>query len=106
MENDDRKLELIHAIGRDNFALAVVQNIAANGRQFSTLIFAACIAAYLKTGLAFFAVLAIVAALPLGLSVLLDRAFISEKPRRALGVAIYGLATLSAFVFVFAILIG
>lgn len=101
----ETRQELLARVANDNLALAVAQNIAANGRLFCALIFAAHIAAYLKTGSPLFAVLAAVSALPVGLSVIADQAAFGPG-RSALRAAIYGLATIAAFAFVFAILLG
>lgn len=50
--------------------IARAQNVATNGRTFCILLFAACIAVYLVTKDSAYVPLAVVAALPVGLSYL------------------------------------
>ena len=104
-EADARKLRLLEQSARNDITLATMQNIAANGRLFCALIFAAHITAYLKTGSAIFALLAVVAAVPVGASCLLDQMPHGSTRARLSSVA-YALAASAAFAFIFAIVLG
>ncbi|HEY5797670.1 MAG TPA: hypothetical protein VIU82_21920 [Bosea sp. (in: a-proteobacteria)] len=100
MEED--RADLLSRVANDNLALAVAQNIAANGRLFCTLIFAAHLAAFLKTGGPLFAFMALVATLPVGLAVISD-ATPAGPLKVALSALIYGFAVIAAFAFVFSV---
>ncbi|MDK2769905.1 MAG: hypothetical protein KYX69_19580 [Sphingomonas sp.] len=102
-EADARKLKLLEIAAQDNLALATARNIAANGRLFCALIFAAHISAYLKIGGPLFAILAVVAAIPIGASCLIDQMPYGAR-RARLSSALYALATAAAFAFVFAVI--
>jgi hypothetical protein len=69
--NDARELQALAS--QDRLRLAIAQNIAANGRLFSVLLVAVNLVAYLKTGSVNHLAFAILSALPVGASCLIDQ---------------------------------
>lgn len=71
MEHDALELQALAA--QDRLRLAISRNIAINGRLFSVLLVAVNLVAYLKIGAASHLAFALLAALPVGASCLVDQ---------------------------------
>ncbi len=76
----------------DEYKLALAKNTATNGRFFCFLVFAVCLAAFAKLGIVSFAVLALIAAVPVGLSNIADQ-MAPGAARNALHIGIVGLSS-------------
>lgn len=75
----------------------IAQNIATNGRLFCSMLFVACLAAFIAGHGAWFARLAILAALVVGSSCIIDQ--LPAPLQKLWGLLNYALAALVAFLF-------
>lgn len=91
---------IIDAAVTDTFTIQ--KNIAANGRLFSALVVAICLAAFIQGQGAIFAALAMLAAIPVGAAVILDQMPVNRTHKIA-SLAVYGLSAAVAAIFLLAI---
>jgi hypothetical protein len=95
------QLEIQAYAAQDRFRLAVAQNVTTNGRLFSALLVAINLVVYLKTGLSWFAILAVFAAAPVGLACIADQ--LKGGMRSLVSFASYAISILVAFLFLLTI---